>query len=172
MSSSNCCFLTCLLVCQEAGNVAWYSICLRISPFFVIYTVPGFSVVSEAELDVFMKFSSFFYEPTDVGNFIFGFTAFSKSSLYIWMLLIHILLKPSLMGFEHYFANMWNECNCGVVWTLFVIALLWDWNENWPFPVLWPLLSFSKFAGVLSAALSQHHLLVFKIAQLEFYHFH
>ena len=86
--------------------MAWYSICLRISPFFVIYTVPGFSVVSEAELDVFMKFSSFFYEPTDVGNFIFGFTAFSKSSLYIWMLLIHILLKPSLMGFEHYFANM------------------------------------------------------------------
>ena len=86
--------------------MAWYSICLRISSFFVIYTVQGFSIVSKAELDVFLKFFSFFYEPTDVGNFIFGSTAFSKSSLYIWMFLIHILLTPSLMDFEHYFANM------------------------------------------------------------------
>ena len=77
--------------------MAWYSICLRIFPFVVICTVQGFSVVNEAELDVFLKFSSFFYEPTNVGNFIFGSTAFSKSSLYIWMFLIHILLKPSLM---------------------------------------------------------------------------
>ena len=73
--------------------MAWYSICLRISLFFVVYTVQGFSIVSEAELDVFLKFSSFFYEPIDVGNFIFGSTAFSKSSLYIWMFLIHTLLK-------------------------------------------------------------------------------
>ena len=51
-------------------------------------------------------------------------------------------LKPDLENFEHYFANVWNECNCAVVWTFFGIALLWDWDENWPFPVLWPLLSF------------------------------
>ena len=73
---------------------------------------------------------------------------------------------------NHNFASMWNECTCVVLWTFFGIALLWDWNENWPFPVLWPLLSFSKFAGILSAALSQHHLSGFEIAQLEFHHLH
>ena len=50
--------------------------------------------------------------------------------------------KPGLENFEHYFATLWDECNCVVVWTFFGLALLWDWNENWPFPVLWPLLSF------------------------------
>ena len=68
--------------------------------------------------------------------------AFSKSSLNIWKFFVHVLLKPGLANFEHYFANVWNECNCVVVWTLFGIALLWDWNEYWAFPVLWPLLSF------------------------------
>ena len=63
---------------------------------------------------------------------------------------------------------MWDEWNCAVIWAFFGIAFLWDWNENWPFPVLWPLL-FSKFAGILSAARSQHHLLGFEIAQLEFH---
>ena len=80
---------------------------------------------------------------------------------------IHILLKPGLENFEHYFASVWDECNCAVVWTFFGITSLWDWNENWPFPVLWPLLSF-PIAGILSAALSQHHLLGFEIAHLEF----
>ena len=75
----------------------------------------------------------------------------------------HVLLKPGLENFEHCFASVWCECNCAIVWTLFGIAFLWDWNENWPFPVLWPLL-FSKFAGVLNAALSQHHLSGFEIA--------
>ena len=67
---------------------------------------------------------------------------FSKSSLNIWYFLVPILLKPGLEDFEHYFASMGNECNCVVFWTFFGIALLWDWNENWPFPVLWPPLSF------------------------------
>ena len=66
----------------------------------------------------------------------------SKSSLYIWKFSVHILLKPSLKDFEYYLASMWNEHSCAVVWTFFGIALLWDWNENWSFPVLWPLLSF------------------------------
>ena len=57
---------------------------------------------------------------------------------------VHILLKPRLKDFEHYLTSMWNEHKCTVVWTLFGIALLWDFNENWPFPVLWPLLSFSN----------------------------
>ena len=67
---------------------------------------------------------------------------FSKSSLNIWKFMVHVLLKPDLEDFEYYFASMWDDCNCAVVWTLFGIALLWDWNKNWPFPVLWPLLSF------------------------------
>ena len=54
----------------------------------------------------------------------------------------HILLKPGLEKFEHYFSSVWDKCNCVVVWTFIGIAFLWDWNENWPFPVLWPLLSF------------------------------
>ena len=78
----------------------------------------------------------------DVGNLISGSSALSKSSLYIWKFLVHVLLKPSLKDFEHYLASMWNECNCVAVWTFFVIAFLWAWNENWPFPVLWPLVSF------------------------------
>ena len=78
----------------------------------------------------------------DVGNLISGSSAFSKSSLNICKFLVHVLLKPSLENFEHYFASMWDECNCVVVWAFFGVAFLWDWNENWPFPVLWPLLSF------------------------------
>ena len=83
---------------------------------------------------------------------------FLKSSLNIWKFSVRVLLKPNLENFEHYFARVWNECICVVVWRFFGIDLLWHWNENWPFPVLWPLLSFSRFAGILSAALSQHHL--------------
>ena len=86
--------------------------------------------------------SCFFNDPTDVVYSIFGSSAFSKSNLNIWKLTVHTLLKPGLKNFEHYFASVWNECNCAVVWTFFDIAFLWDWNENWPFPVLCPLVSF------------------------------
>ena len=72
----------------------------------------------------------------DVDNLISGYSAFSKSSLKIWKFLVHILLKASLENFEHYFANVWDECNCVVVWTFFGIAFLWNWDDNWPFPVL------------------------------------
>ena len=78
----------------------------------------------------------------DVGNLISGSSAFSKSSLYIWKFLVQVLLKPSLKEFEHYLVSRWNEHNCMVVRPFFGIAFLWDWNEKWPFPVLWPLLSF------------------------------
>jgi len=90
----------------------------------------------------FLEFSCFFYDPTDVGYLISGSSAFSKSSLNIWKFSIYVLLKPDLKNFEHYLGNMWNECNCVEVWTFFGISFLWDWNENWPFLVLWPLLSF------------------------------
>ena len=143
ISGSICCFLTCIQISQEAGKVVWYSHLLKIFPqFVVIHTVKGFSTVNEAEVNVFLEFSFFFYDPMDIANLISGSSAFSKSSLNIWKFLAHVLLKPSLENFEHYFASMWNKCNCEVVWAFFGTAFLWDWNENWSFPVLWPLLSF------------------------------
>ena len=109
MSVSNCCFLTCIQVSQEAGKVVWYSHFLKNFPqFLVIHTVKGVSVVNEVEVDVFLEFSCFFHDPTDVGNLISGSSAFSKSSLYIWNFSVHILLKPSLKDLEHYLASMWN----------------------------------------------------------------
>jgi len=141
MSGSNCYFLTCVQVSQETGKVVWYSHLLKNFPqFTVIYTVKGFSIVNEA--DVFLELSCFFYESMDAGNLISGSSAFSKFNLNIWKFTVHILLKPGFENFEHFFASMWDECNCKVVSTFFGIAFLWDWNENWPFLVLWTLLSF------------------------------
>ena len=143
MFSSNCCFLTCIQISQEAGQVVWYSHLLKNFPqFVVIHTVKGFGIVNKAEVDVFLELPCFFDNPMDVGNLISGSSAFSKTSSNIWKLMVHILLEPGLENFEHYFTSMWDECNCAVVWAFFGIAFLWDWNENWPFPVLWPLLSF------------------------------
>ena len=105
-------------------------------------TVKGLRVINEAVVPVFLELSCFFYDPVDVGNLTSGSSAFSKSSLNIWNFLVHVLMRPSLKDFEHYLASLWNECNCAVVWALFGTAFLWDWNENWAFPVLWPLLSF------------------------------
>ena len=141
-SSSNSCFLTCILVSQEAGQVVWYSHLFQNFPqFIVIHTVKGFSIVNETE-DIFLELSCFFYNPMAVCNLISASPAFSKSSLYIWNFSVYVLLKPSLKDFEHYLAGMWNEPSCMVVWTSFGIGLPWGWNENWSFPVLWPLLSF------------------------------
>ena len=108
----------------------------------------------------------------DVGNLISAFSAFSSSSafsksyLYIWKSSVHVLLKPGLENFELCFTSVWDECNCGVVWAFFGIAFLWDWNEipkrlTFSSPVA--TAEFSTFAGILSAALSQHHLSGFEI---------
>ena len=141
MSSSNCCFLTYMQISQEAHLLVWYSHLFQNFPqFIVIHTVKGFGIVNKAEVDIFVELPCFFDDPTDVGNLISG--SFSKSSLNIWKLTVHVLLKPGLENFEHYFTSVWDECNCVIVWAFFGIAFLWDWNENWPFPVLWPLLSF------------------------------
>ena len=87
--------------------MVWYSHLLKNFPrFFVIHTVKGFGTVNEAEVDVFLEFPYSLYESVDFGNLISGSSAFSKSSLYIWKFLVHILLKPSLKDFEHYFASM------------------------------------------------------------------
>ena len=66
---------------------------------------------------------------------------FLKTSLNIWKFTVHVLLKPGLENFEHYFTSVWDECNCAVVWAFFGTVFLWDWNEKWPSSVLWPLLS-------------------------------
>ena len=143
MSSSNCCFLTCIQVSQEAGRLVWYSHLFQNFPqFIVIHTVKGFVVVNKAKVDVFLELSCFFDDLVDVGNLISGSSAFSKSSLNIWKFSVHILLKPGLENFEHYFASVWDECNCAIVSTFFSIAFLCQYYEKWPFPVLWPLLSF------------------------------
>ena len=141
-SSSTCCFLTCIQISHDAGQVVWYSHLLKNFPqFVVIYTVKGFGVINKAEIDIFGEFSCF---------------SMTQLTLAIWYLVplpflnpawisgsspVHILLKPGLENFEHYFANVWDKRSCAVVWIFFGIAFLWDWNENWPFPVQWPLLS-------------------------------
>ena len=85
MSGSNCCFLTCIQVSQEVDKVVWYSHLLKNFPHFVvIHTVKGFGIVDKAEVDVFLELSCFFYDPNDVGKFISGSSAFSKSSWNIW----------------------------------------------------------------------------------------
>ena len=92
MSSSNCCFLTCIQVSQEAGKVVWYSHLFKNFPqFVVIHTVKGFNIVSEAEVDVFLEFSCFFYDPIDVGNLLSGSSAFYNSAVYLEVLSSHIV---------------------------------------------------------------------------------
>ena len=151
---------------------SWYSHLFKNFPqCVVIHTVKGFGVVCKAEIDVFLELSCFFNDLVDVGSLISGPSAISKSSLNIWKFTVHVLLKPGLENFEHYFASVWDGCNCAVAWAFFGIAFLWDWNENWPFPVMCPL-SFPNLLAYWVAALSQHHLLGFEIAQLEFHHLH
>ena len=76
----------------------------------------SFGVINKAEIDVFLELCCFLYDPTDVGNLISSSSALSKSSLNIWKFMVQVLLKPGLENFEHYFASMWDECNCVVVW--------------------------------------------------------
>src|SRR5574341_1138508 len=107
MSSSNCCFLTCIQISPEADQVIWYSHLFKNFPqFIVIHTIKGFGIVNKAEIDVFLELSYFFDDPADVGNLISGSSAFSKSSLNIWNFTVHILLKPGLENFKHYFTSV------------------------------------------------------------------
>ena len=96
--------------------MVWYSHLFQNFPeFVVIHTVKGFGIVNKAEIDIFLELSCFFDDPADAGNLISGSFAFSKSSLNIWKFTVHVLLKPGLEDFEHYFASMLDECNCAVV---------------------------------------------------------
>ena len=85
MSSSNCCFLTCIQISQEAGQVVWYSHHFQNFPqYIVIHTARGFGIVNKAEMDIFLELSCFFNDPTDVGNLISGSSAFSKTSFILY----------------------------------------------------------------------------------------
>ena len=142
MSAFNCCFLTTIQIFQEESKVVWYShLFKKVPQFVVIHAVKGFDVVNKAEVGVLLELSCYFCYPVDVGNLISGSSIYDKSSLDIWKF-SDVLMKPSSENFEHSFPSVWDECLCAVVWTFFGIAFLWNCNENWPFPVLWPLLSF------------------------------
>ena len=113
MSSSNCCFLTCIQISHEAGKVVWYSHLFKNFPVCCDPHSQRLSIVNEAEVDVLLELSA-----TDVGNLISGSSAFSKYSLNICKFSVHILLKPRLKNFEHCFAGMWDECNYVVSYLL------------------------------------------------------
>ena len=96
--------------------MVWYSHLLMNCPqIVVIYTVNGFGIVNKAEVDVFMELFCFFDDLADVGILISGSSTLSTSSLNIWKFIVHVLLKPGLENFEHYFASVCDECNFGLV---------------------------------------------------------
>ena len=82
--------------------------------FIVMHTVKDFGIVNKAEIGVFLEPSCFFHDLADIGNLISGSSAFPKTSLNIWKFMVHVLLKPGLENFEHYFVSVLNECNCAV----------------------------------------------------------
>ena len=173
MSSSNCCFLTCIQVSQEAGKVVWYSHLLENFPQFIVtQTVKGFSIVNEAEVDIFMEPSRFFCDLMYVSNLISGSSGFFKFSLNIWEFLVHVLLNPNLENFDHYFANMLDEYNCAVIWTFFGIAFFGGIGMKTDlFQSCGPCWVF-QICCCIECKTFQHHLLWFEVAQLEFYDFH
>ena len=125
MSSSNCCFLTCIHISQETGQVVWYShLFQNFLQFIVIHTVKGFGIVNKAEIRCFSGTLLLFWwcqHPLDVGNLISGSSAFAKTSLNIWKFMGHVLLKPGMENFKHYFTSVWDECNCMVVWAFLAL---------------------------------------------------
>ena len=141
MSSSNCWLAYRFLRRQ----VRWSGIPISFRIFHSLLWSTQSKALVWSMKQMFLKFLCFFCDPEDVGNLISGSSAFSKSCLNIWKLSVHILLKPSLKDFQHYLTSMWNEHNCMLVETFLGIAFIWYWNENWPFPVLWLLLSFPNW---------------------------
>ena len=152
---------------QEVGQGVWYSYLFQNSPqFIVIHTVKGFGIVNKAEIDVFLELSCFFDDPSDVGNLISGSSAFSKTSLYIWKFTANSHFAKAWLGefcallYQHV---RWVQL-CGslsILWHCLSLEL--EWKLTFSSPVA--TAEFSKFAGMLSAALSQHHILGCEIAQ-------
>ena len=157
MSSSICCFLACIQISQEAGQVVWHSHLFQNFPQFVdIYTVKDFGVINKAEVD---------------SGILFSFPMIQQM-LAIWSLIPLPFLNPAWTPGSSWFTYcwslawrilsitcLWDECYCEVVWAFFGIAFLWDWNENWPFPVQWPLLS---FPNLLACWVQHFHSIIFQ----------
>ena len=142
MFSSNCCFLTCIQVSQETGQVVWYSHLLKNFPqFIVIHTVKAFSIVNKAEIDAFWNSLAFLMIQQILAIWSLVALPFLEPAKHMEFHSSHII-KAWLGEFEHYFTSIWDKLNYKIVWAFFGIAFLWDRNENWRFPVLWPLLSF------------------------------
>ena len=121
--------------------MVWYShLCKSFPQFIMIHKDKGFSIVDETDVDIFLEFPSFLYDPANVGNLISGSFSFSKPSLDIWKFLVCIILTPSMHNFKHDLTSMGDECNCLMVSAFFSTTLLGNWDEDGPFPVLWPLL--------------------------------
>ena len=143
--------------------MVWYSHLFQNFPqFVVIHTVKGFGIVNKAEINEFLELSCIFDDPAEVANLISGSSALSKTSLNIWKLTVHILLKPVLENFEHYFVCEMFEHLCSslsILWHCLSLGL--ECKRTFSSPVA--TAEFSKFAGILSAALSHHHLSGFEI---------
>ena len=139
MSLSNCCFLNCIQISQEAGQVIWYSHLFKNFPqFVVIHTVKGFGVINKAGLDAFLV-SRFFNDPVDVGNLISGSSAFSKTSLNVWKFMYCWSLAWRILSLLYQHVRWVQLCgHLSILWHCLSLGLEW----NWPFLVLWPLLSF------------------------------
>ena len=139
VSDSNCHFLTYIQTFQETGKVIWDSHFLKNFPqFVVVLYVKGFSIISEADRNVFWDSLAF----SMIQWMLPIWSLVPHTSLHIRKFSVHAVLKLSLKDFEHYLASKWNEHNCIIGWTFFGITFLLDWNENWLFPALWPLLGF------------------------------
>ena len=142
MSSSNCCFLTCIHVSQEEGQVVWYSHLFQNFPQFIVIHTNAFGIVKKAEIDVFLELSCFYDDPADVGNLISGSPVFSKTSLNIWKFMVHLLLKAGLENFEHYFTSVWDECNLrqsehSLALPFFGTDLFQSCGHCWVFQICW-----------------------------------
>ena len=164
MSGSNCCSLTCIQVSQERGKVVWYSHLFKNFPqFAVIHIVKGFSVVNGAEVDIFLELSFSMIQWSLVLCLFLNpaWTSGSSSLTYCWSLAWRIL-SITLLACEQLY------CSLNIVWHCLSLGL--EWKLTFSSPVA--AVEFSKFADISSAALSQHHLLGFEIAQLEFHHLH
>ena len=113
IQGSNCCFLTCIQVYKETGKMVWYSHLFKsFLQFVVIHTVKYFSVVDETEVDIFLEFPCFLYNPVNVNNLISGSSFFSKPNLDIWKFLVCIMLNSKMQDFKHDLASMEDEFSC------------------------------------------------------------
>ena len=158
MSSSNCSFLTCIQISQEAGQVVWYSYLFQNFPqFIVIHTVKSFGILNKAENDVFLELSCFFDDPANVGNLISGSSAFSKTSLNIreFTVTYSRSLAWRTWALLYYHVRWVQLCgSLSILWHCLSLGL-----ENWLFPVLWPLLS---FPNLLAYWVQHFHSIIFQ----------